>query len=243
MKGALEVTKGFFDLLKQVAIVAVIALLFVNPSGVGHTLEKVGITEGDLFGLKWKTNFLKTDAQFQQALADKDQLSERLKQTNGILTQFVALEHSAPLITDSRITGLLASAKAALGQNTSTVDASQQNTQAAQQTVINNTPLAARADTADTRAASQWVVLTGSDKTEDAANDEINRARRAGFQNAKIIHNRGVFRTGLVYDDRESAVTALPAAKVVRGDAYLVSMEKWCPRPREVRADFLECSP
>ena|ERR1700737_3410881 len=248
MKEQLDIAKSAFDLSKQVLIAVVLLFLVFYPAAIGGALDKMGITEGDIWGLKWKKEFKRTDDALQQSQADQDRLSAQLKLANETIqkqAQIIVSLQSKPTAgapeSDPRVGAVVKAANDLIGQNQSTINATRQNSQAIQQTIVSNTQLVARAQEGDSTPA-QWVILTGSDPSEAAAMDEVKRAKDAGFDAVKMIHSRGVYRSGIVYRDRQIAAAALDSVRSkTRQDAYIVSMEKFCPNGREVRPDFIEC--
>ncbi len=90
---------------------------------------------------------------------------------------------------------------------------------------------------------SQWIILVGSDTTLESAEHEVTQATKKGLANVKLFKKRGVFRTALVYPNRQEAADALADAKAgTRSDAYMVSLEKWCPNQSDATSDVVDCS-
>jgi hypothetical protein len=249
MKEQLDLAKTVFELFKQVLVAVILFLLVFYPASIGGALDRMGITEGDMWGLKWKKELKKTDDALQQSQADKDRLAERLKLANQTIKdqgEVVDELQSGPGGAGSqpteKVAKVIESAKKIVDQNQTALSATQQSTQAIQRTIVSNSQLVARAQENEPQASSAWVILTGSDPLEADAVVEAQRAKAAGFAGVKVIHNRGAYRTGIIYPERQAAAAALDDVKAkTRDDAYIVSMEKWCPSRRDVRPDLIEC--
>lgn len=247
MKDWMETVKALLDLARQFLLAAVVLVVVIYPAGIGSWITATGVPKANFFGVGWETKFVKTDEDLQQSQADKLQLADQLKLANASLEKqkevIVALQSdpaARPLPNDQVAKVLDASAKL-VAQNQTVIKEAQANTQAAQQTIVANSKLVATAQQNDTVPPSPWAILAGSDPTETAARDEVRRAKNAGFANVKLIHNRGVYRTALIYPDRQTAAAALPNAKAnLRQDAYVVSMDKFCPNRQDTQ-DLIEC--
>jgi hypothetical protein len=240
----MEVGKTFFELCKQFALAAIIVLLLVHPAAIGTALTHMGISEGDFWGLKWKKSLEKTDDALQQAIADKDKLSDQLRLAN------TKIEEQAQLLaTLQPASPGLNAARLLVDQNRLAISNVQQNTQMAQQTLAVNSQLVASLEQRPPIQQQQirlapppWAILAGSYPNEAAATAEAQQARAAGFEGARVVKNRGVFRVAVLYADRQVATDQLPAARVkLRPDSYLVSMEKWCVEPR-IGPTMIECA-
>ena len=247
MKETLELLKSVLDVVKQLAFVTFVAVLVTWPSGIGALFAKVGITEGDILDFKWKSNLKATDAELQQAQIDKDQLTSQLRLPNDTIRKqnelIVSINtHPSSAATSERVDSAVSAAKSTIDQNHAAILMAQANSQIAQQTIVQNSSLVASTAANAGEASSQWIVLAGSDTTEAAATPEVDRAVKAGFMNAKIFYNRGVYRTAIIYPDRQTAGAALPTVKDrMRQDAYLVGLNKWCPNQKETRPGFIDC--
>lgn len=247
MKDTLDLAKSAFEVLKQILIAIVLASLIFYPSGIGYALDRIGISEGDLWGLKWKKelkqaerNLKNTDGALQQAQADKDNLTGQLRLANETIEQqgrvIAMLQSHAPAAAPSaEVSRVVDAGKELIVQNRKAIDDTQKNLQAAQQVIVANSQRLAP-------AGSDWLVLAGSDTTEQAAMDEVRKARNAGFDKVKVFKNRGMYRTAIVFDDRQDAADVLPSVKdKVRDSAYIVSRDKWCPAPTNVSETLVNC--
>jgi hypothetical protein len=251
MKEALELVKATFEVTKQLLLVAVLVCLIFFPSVVGATLDKIGITEGDLWGLKWKSRFVATDERLLQANAANEEFKRQLQQAN------VTIEEQATLIQQLQnrtggpgnaeeqraATAIVDGARQVVEQNNTAITAATRVIEAAGQTIAANTPLVARAEQAGS-TSSEWGIVAGSDPTLTGAQDDLRRAQRATLP-ARLFKRLNYYRTVVIYPDRQKAVSALEAVKdkMARPDAYVVDLQRWCASRRPVSSDLVECVP
>jgi|GEM_PF-4316757 len=88
---------------------------------------------------------------------------------------------------------------------------------------------------------SDYGVVFGSDKTLDAARDEIRRASRSGVQGAAIYFRNGYYASIAPADTRAEADRILGIVRSFRNDAYATRMETWCLQPTG-RETYIECA-
>lgn len=84
-----------------------------------------------------------------------------------------------------------------------------------------------------------WVIVTGADRTEEAARDEVNRiAPLAQVPDTGLIRRDGWYRTVAFFPTAEAAEAAVEAVRrAARSDAvYVRSTQIWC----EGRAELVE---
>lgn len=89
-------------------------------------------------------------------------------------------------------------------------------------------------------AARPWGVVFGSDRTLDAARDELRRASRSGVDGAAIYLRNGYYVSIALCADRAEAERVMRIVRVFRRDTYVVDMRTWCVQP-EPRAGHVEC--
>lgn len=90
------------------------------------------------------------------------------------------------------------------------------------------------------RESGRWTVVFGADRAPEAAQDEIERARRAGIDGGEVVVRDGSYRSIAEFEDRQTAEAALDKARSFRADAYLVRMEAWCGE-QDVSAEGKRC--
>lgn len=108
--------------------------------------------------------------------------------------------------------------------------------------LIQSTPLPAARTSRTAADAGPWAVIFGGDTTLDAARHEVSvTARKMGLADATVYLRNGSYRSLASFKDRSAAEEALGKARVVRGDAYLVDLDKWCPSATD-RGGYRECT-
>lgn len=107
--------------------------------------------------------------------------------------------------------------------------------------LIQSTPLPV-APSSREAAVGPWGVVFGGDTSLESAKHEVTvTAKRMSLSDARIYLRNKSYRSVAVFADRSAAEEALGKARVVRSDAYLVDMSKWCPIVIE-RQGFQECN-
>lgn len=86
----------------------------------------------------------------------------------------------------------------------------------------------------------EYGVVLGSDRTLEAARDEIRRAGRNGVQGAKIYFRNGYFASIAPAATQAEVDRILVIVRAFRHDAYGARMATWCVRPR-VADGYIEC--
>lgn len=90
-------------------------------------------------------------------------------------------------------------------------------------------------------AARPWGVVFGSDRTLEAARDELRRASRSGVDGAAIYLRNGYYASIALCADRAEAERVMRIVRAFRRDAYVADMQAWCLQPQP-RAGHVECS-
>jgi hypothetical protein len=87
---------------------------------------------------------------------------------------------------------------------------------------------------------SDYGVVFGSDRSLDAARDEIRRASRNGVQGAAVYFRNGYYASIAPADTRAEADRILGIVRAFRSDAYATRMDTWCAQPVG-REGYIEC--
>lgn len=89
---------------------------------------------------------------------------------------------------------------------------------------------------------SPFGIVAGSDPTESAAQDELARARAAGFDEVSLFLRKSAYQTVILFPDRATAEANLAKAKkAMRPDAYVVDLNDWCPAQKNITQDLVAC--
>jgi biopolymer transport protein ExbB/TolQ len=167
MREYLETAKSLFDVIKQLLIIAILVSLVLFPSFIGHTLERMGIQEADIWGVKWKRNFVNTDRALVETQAENGALIQKLQRANDTLA---ALADSEGESASPREAGarppIVEEAKRVVEQNTEALNRAKDVAQSAQKTIVANSPLISRAQELGYAGTSQFGIVVGSDVTE-----------------------------------------------------------------------------
>ncbi len=65
MKNILDVARDVLDLVKQLVLAGILLCLVFYPAFIGNNLARMGVTEGDFWGMKFKTQLDATDSAFR----------------------------------------------------------------------------------------------------------------------------------------------------------------------------------
>lgn len=243
MREYLETAKSLFDVVKQLLIIAILVSLVLFPSFIGHTLERMGIQEADIWGVKWKRNFVNTDKTLVATQAENGALIQKLQRANDTLAALVDSQggSASPREAGAR-PAIVEEAKRVVEQNTEALTRAKDVAQSAQQTIVANSPLIARAQELGIVGASQFGIVVGSDVTEAAARDELKRAQAAKLDPVKIFHRGGWYATVVIFPDRDAATSNLLTVqdKIKKPDAFIVDLSNWCVQT-SISNDLVEC--
>jgi hypothetical protein len=86
-----------------------------------------------------------------------------------------------------------------------------------------------------------WGVVFGSDRTLDAARDELRRASRNGVEETAIYLRNGYYASIALRADRAEADRVLRIVRAFRSDAYVADMRTWCLQPQPHGEGYVAC--
>lgn len=74
-------------------------------------------------------------------------------------------------------------------------------------------------------------IVIGGDPSLNDARDEVNRAKRAGYELVKIFHRQSSYRTVIVgFSTKDAAERAnIAVSAKIRDSSYVVNLDGWCP--------------
>jgi len=228
----MAIGKDLFALLRDGSLFVLAALLLFFPKSLNDVLTSAGFEEGSIVGFKWKARLVESNDALTSAKATIESLQAQLKQANDALAAATVAVPSGELRTriesversGRQVEERSAGASAMVGS-----------------TISANAPLVERAQVATSGVSAQAVVM-GSDRTLEAARDEVGRANRAGIANVSIYYRNGYFATIAVVDSRDRADEIVRIARSFRSDAYVARLSAWCVSPM-AREGFTECAP
>ncbi len=227
----LALGKDLMSTARDASIFVLGLLLIAFPATFNRILVDAGFEEGNIVGLKWKANLSRSDQALNDVRARITDLERQLTNNQKILREAQARLQDTAL--GARLKAMEAENKATRAQA--------QALQATLGAVIqSNAPLVDQANrTLDGSNPTRYGVVFGADSSLPAARHEIDRASRAGLP-AQIYLRGSAYRSVAVVAEQSQAQAALATARRLRGDAYIVRLESWCPRPVQ-RVGFFEC--
>ena len=256
-KDTVELWRSIFDLLKNLALVFIVVSLFVFPQIVHRALTGIGVAEFDLWGFKGKTALAKVAVDLQESQVVQSELAQKLKASDEQLKILVAENDELRRRQPSRgpegrlspYGGSPSSAdegvRAILTQNGEALRRAADFQAQADKALSQNSAAIFSAKELTARGDSRWIVIFGSDVTEEAALAEVKRATAQGFDNAYICLKRGRYRSVVEFSSLDAANAALPQIRSLSDtarDAYVVNLGVWCPRLEKRDAGFIACS-
>lgn len=213
---ALKTLREALALARDVAILIAIGVLVLSPertvptfTSIGRALAKAGFTKVSFAG------FEQDLAQYQEHVQEARLDSQLARE---IIDQLVKTSSIPPDAKEQ-----LARAGALVGNSTETLAVAEQR--------------AARVGQLSTGGAQPdaWVIVVGADRELSAAENEVRRAIKAGFQSASIVRRDGWYRTVVPMDSRTSAEAELPnVIQRIRNGAYIRNLADWCSSLRSV---------
>ncbi|WP_417067956.1 hypothetical protein [Niveibacterium terrae] len=228
----IAIGKDLISLLRDSSLFGLALLLLFFPKTLNTVLTSAGFDEGSIVGFKWKARLVETDDALKSAKTTIETLQAQLIQANDALANVAAAVPSGDL---KQKTQLVEKA----GRNV--LAAAEGATDAARSTIAANANLVERAQMT-IPSPGGWAVIFGSDKSRQAAQDEIARAAKIGIRDARIYLRNGYFASIAVVPTREEAAEYLLIAKTFRSDAYTTRFTTWCISPTQ-RDGYIECAP
>jgi hypothetical protein len=231
-KGAYLTTwKDVVSLLRDTFLLVLVVLLLAFPTTFNDLLVNAGFEEGSIVGFKWKAKLVDSDQALKEAQANITDLTTQ----NETLSK--ALADAQARTNDPAEKLRLADFEQ---ENKKIKQASEKVEANVQVTIASNAALVEKAQTA-TSTNVQWGVVYGGDTNLDAAKHEVTAvAQKYGLTNASIFFRQASFRSVATASDRTEAEQLLFKAKTRRNDAYIVNLNKWCPRTVD-KIEYAEC--
>ena len=247
-RDTVDLWKSVFDLLRAVSITALIFVFLVKPVWINHGLAAIGVTEFDLWGLKGKTTIVEVAATASEQAAAIATMKGQIE-TNAKLLDAVTKERdewkarAQASAAPPPATTPIAEIQQALTASRMAVASAVKTADATSQVLCSNAATIAAAQSAVSDEGLGWVVLFGSDASEQDARNETAKAKAAGFT-PRIYHNRGRYRSAVWFSQLPAARSALPAIQALSptaSGAYVQGVASWCPQARQTKADVWEC--
>ena len=102
-------------------------------------------------------------------------------------------------------------------------------------------PALARAKELETNSDA-WLIVVRGDKSIGEANDEVERAKKAGYSPALYL-KQGWYRTtvGPFPTQSDAERTNIAVRATLRNGAYVVNLKSWCAK-QSAKDNYIECS-
>ena len=223
-------SKSFRDsltLVREVAILAILAVLIFDASRItpiltkiGLALEKAGFTEVSIGGVKQDLKRLRE--KIEDTGLNAEQAQESLTKAITVLQK---------VQNEQLNTNVASSIKDAI----SLISSSQTHLGFAKQQIQEVTSATTPRTDTQTQpvpsASKPWAVVVGADRTLKAAQDEVRLAKSKGFENAKILLRGNQYRTVIPFATEKEADDKLPQiSKQIREGSYVRDLNKWCAK-------------
>lgn len=258
VKDAVELWRSIFELLKSAVLVFVVVALFAFPQLVHRALTGIGVAEFDLWGFKGKTALAKVATDLQEAQVVQSELTRKLAASDAELTRLVSendeLHRRQPPARGSD--GKTAATQPHSGapdegvrvllvQNSEALKRAFDFRAQADKALAQNAAIISTAKQITAKGDQRWIVIYGSDVSEEAALTELKRATAQGFDSAFVCLKRGRYRSVVEFGSLEAANQALPQIRAlsdVAKEAYVVNLGNWCPKLEKRNDKLFECS-
>jgi hypothetical protein len=215
-KTVVGISKDAFALAKEVAIVVVLALLFVWPERINFALDKAGVVSADFAGIKWAVQKRTGEAQ-QQVQFVKQDLQDTITKLNAIAAR---LDDQPTKEALGNITRDLASSVKSTDVALSDLQASR----AAQEAI-------AGPPRADPEARGLGAVVISADATLPEAEHEAKKAQAApnNYTSVQFYERDPWIRTVVEFPTTAAAQSEVEKLRSTFPGAYAVTLAEWCP--------------
>jgi hypothetical protein len=212
--------KDLVALLRDLLLFLIALLLLFFPSTLNNVLKNAGFVEGNVAGFKWEANLIASDSALKRSQGTIVSLQLQLDSMSSMLKE------AQKKISDPEFNDKIAS----LEKSSAQVNLAATQTQVSvKKAISSNRALVRNEQNAVNMSVPLGVVISG-DATLQGATDEVKIiASRYGIPGASIYLRDRSYRTVYVTSDRGEAEQILSLAKKRRNDAYIVTMDSWCP--------------
>lgn len=221
--GRLANTKVSLDVIRQVLIVLLVLLFLRWPTALKNSLAELGFKKVNIAGAELEVAQVASGETGETV----QWLGETSKNIDSVQQQLTSL---AERTNNPELKTKLNELNSTLQQSLDTTKNAEQKLNAsldAQTSIIQS------AAPQDVLQSGPWGIVMSADKKVDPdAKDEVEKAKNAGFENARIYYRQEWYRTVVEFSTFVEAQAALPQLRAIpnHGSAYLVNMAKWCPR-------------
>lgn len=227
-------SKDTLAFVRELLLILLLISLLLHPTFINDKLSRAGFTKGNIAGFEWESA--------QKAQAKTGEASQQLEAaTQKVNAVEKRLEEIAQQTSNTQIKSEFENLRSQLSQSLETTKKAEQDLSAslAQQRTIIQT---VKPD-GDVSESSPWGIVISADKNIPQAQDEVNKAKKLGYQNVKIYNRQGWLRTVVEFPNLTEAKTALPRlTSNIRNSSYLVNLSDWCSMRKDGGDGVLACS-
>jgi hypothetical protein len=212
--------KDLVALLRDLLLFLIALLLLVFPRTLNEVLQNAGFVEGSVAGFKWKNNLIASDSALKKSEVTIVSLQIQIDSMSSLLNE------AQKKISDPEFKDKLSNIEKSGLQVAIAATKTQESLKKA---ITSNRPLVRMEQSAVNTSVQLGVVISG-DASLKGATDEVKIiASRYGISGASIYLRENSYRTVFVTSDQGEAKQILSLAKKRRKDAYIVTMDSWCP--------------
>lgn len=235
----LEASRSSLALIRELSILAVLAVLIINASWItpvltkiGLALEDAGFTEITIGGVKQDLSRLRD--KIEDTGLNTQQAQESLLEAKTLLKQVANAEPDTSFADSvNQAISQIVLTEERLGLSKRQIADITASPPSTDRTQVAQSSIPERED--------QWIVVIGGDRTIEGAKDEVRRAADKGFVDSKILLLDGWYRTVLAYSSKSDAQAALPKiSNDIREGAYVRNLATWCDKLTPTDSDDIE---
>ncbi|MCB0713543.1 MAG: hypothetical protein KDD67_14545 [Ignavibacteriae bacterium] len=225
-----EKVKNWTAALREAVIALLFLFLLLFPSCVTQRLADAGFTKGDFAGLHWEKQLLEMTEQTGEAQQHVQQVEESIDSIRQSLVT-IGNDAQSPEVK-AQVDQLTIQLDSSL-QSVRSVDRDLKASLRTQENLLQTAPV-----NSFSSKSSHWGIVISADRDVNAAEHEVERAKKASDKEISVYQKDQLFLTVVEFSSREEALTDLPSIKArIQDGAYLVDMERWCPKPEEGERD------
>jgi hypothetical protein len=228
------------DFVKSAILAGMLILFLVYPDAFWYVLQRAGLNlkELSVFGATLEKTSSEANVDLKNALNESkltnEALTKDLTSAKDALAQvndcFSTADRLASCAKDKK---LLAGFEQMHKDAVQAEQASRQLSTTIASTLTVNANVIDKAELTVAAQSSSWGIIFGGDSTQQAAEDEIKKARKLNVASLAIYAKQGAYRSVALYGSRDAANQAVPSLKVINPGAYVVELTRWCRNPQK----------
>ena len=227
-KDVVSTTNDAFTALRDIAIVALVVIFLFNQKFVSNYLAgyaKALADAGKERGAKTEVDTPLAKFTFDQAADALTSLNSAKSGSDESINQLDKLKSS---VASPQIVAQIDSVEQKLRSTGQAVDQSIKATQEVQSESAARIPAS---PTAVDSAAALFGISVAADRMREHAVNEVQLLKKNHFSDVAVYSRDGLYITVARFNSRDAANGQLPAIRVFRPTAYLVSIANFCQNP------------